>query len=222
MDLVIVTIAPIIIIAFYIYFRDKYEKEPISLLLLSLLAGGLIVIPIVLISFLIKPLGDSLTGFYKVTFDAFMVAAFVEEGFKYLAVYILIWRNKNFNEKFDGIVYAVFVSLGFALVENIMYVMDGGINTGILRAFTAVPFHALAGVIMGFYFGIARFKREDRRSDLMKAFIFPVLFHGLYDFFLMAENVLFLLLWIPLLIYLWRNAFRKMKKHSEDSVFKDN
>lgn len=222
MSLLIVSIAPIVIIAFYIYFRDKYEKEPFGLLLLSLLAGGLIVIPIVLIGTLLRPLGDSLSGLYKAGFEAFVMAAFIEEGLKYLAVYLLIWRNRNFNEKFDGIVYAVFISLGFALVENIMYVFEGGLATGLLRAFTAVPFHAVDGVIMGFYFGIARFKKDDKEADLIKAFLLPFLFHGLYDFFLMSENVLFLILWLPLLIYLWRNAMKKIRKHSADSVFKNN
>ncbi|MBT4337687.1 MAG: PrsW family intramembrane metalloprotease [Bacteroidetes bacterium] len=221
MTLLLVSIAPIIIIAFYIYFRDKYEKEPIGLLLLSLLSGGLIVIPILLLGSLLKPLGETLSGLYQAGFDAFIMAAFIEEGFKFLAVYLLIWKNKNFNEKFDGIVYAVFVSLGFALVENIIYVFSNGLSTGLLRASTAVPFHAIDGVIMGFYFGIARFKMINKSSNLAKAFILPFIFHGLYDFFLMSQNVVFLLLWIPLLVYLWRNAFKKMKLHSQSSVFND-
>jgi RsiW-degrading membrane proteinase PrsW (M82 family) len=220
MNLLFISIAPVVIIAFYIYFRDKYEKEPLGLLLLSLLSGALIVIPILIVGSFLQPLAERLSGYTKAGFDAFILAAFIEEGFKFLAVYLLVWRNKNFNEKFDGIVYAVFVSLGFALVENLLYVFSSGMTTGLLRAVTAVPAHAIDGVIMGFYFGIARFKVDDRSPELIKAFLMPFIFHGLYDFFLMTENAVFLLLWIPLLVYLYKNAFLKMKKHINDSVFK--
>jgi len=114
MTLLLVSIAPVIIIAIYIYYRDKYEKEPIGLLLRGLLFGCLIMIPILIIEHLLGLASSHLSGIPKAAFDAFIIASVTEEGFKFLAVYLLIWKNKNFNEKFDGIVYAVFVSLGFA------------------------------------------------------------------------------------------------------------
>jgi len=220
MDLLLVSIAPVVIIAFYIYFRDKYEKEPIGLLLLSLLAGALIIIPILVFESLLSKLSPASPIIAKAAYEGFIVASFTEEGFKLLAVLILIWKNSNFNEKFDGIVYAVFVSLGFAAIENLGYVLPGGLHVGFLRAITAVPFHAIMGIIMGFYLGQAKFDRYFKSENIIKAFLLPFVFHGVYDFCLMSENVIFLLLWIPFLIYLWKDVFRKMKSHSNDSVFK--
>lgn len=212
--LLILSLAPVLIIAFYIYFRDKYEKEPFGLLLMSLLAGGVIIIPVLMVDKLLEYI---ISFFFTETgpaYTAFVSAGMVEEGFKFLAVFVLVWKNPNFNEKFDGIVYAVFVSLGFAMVENMMYVFQGGIQTGILRAVTAVPFHALVGVSMGFYFGLAKFQPEKRKGLLLKAFLFPFFFHGLYDYCIMSNRPLFLLLWLPLLVYLYINAFKKLKKLS--------
>jgi protease PrsW len=222
MSLLLIAIAPVLIIAFYIYFRDKYEKEPIGLLLLSLLAGAVIVIPVLLTGILLNYLLVNTTLLSTPFYKAFISAGLVEEGFKYLAVFLLIWQNKNFNEKFDGVVYAVFVSLGFALVENILYVVSGGFSTGLLRAFTAVPLHAMVGVIMGFYFGLARFDPAHRRFLLFKALLFPVIFHGLYDFFIISGKPVFILLWIPLIVYLWIDSFKKMKKLVKASVYRDD
>ena len=125
-------------------------------------------------------------------------------------------------EKFDGIVYAVFISLGFALVENILYVFgdSDGASVGILRAVTAVPAHALFGVVMGYHFAIAKFEPSHRAIEFVLALAFPILLHGLYDFWLMSENGYLLLLFIPYVIVLWIFGFKRMKTHSDDSVFK--
>lgn len=224
MDLILLASAPIFIILFYIYYRDKYEKEPIGLLIKSLIAGMLICIPILFAenwaSDLLTPLRTNLirTAFW----DAFFVASFWEETFKMLAVMLLVWRNKNFNERFDGIVYAVFVSLGFALVENIMYVFNtnNGIQTGLMRAFTAVPAHAMFGVMMGYHLGLARFIRKKRLLHLFHAFFYPFLFHGLYDFVLMSQNEWLLLTFAPLMVYLYIRIKKRLLQHSENSVFK--
>ncbi|MGQ1910550.1 PrsW family glutamic-type intramembrane protease [Marinifilum sp. RC60d5] len=92
--------------------------------------------------------------------DAFLMAALGEETFKLLPVYILVCKNPNFNEQFDGIVYAVFVSLGFALAENIMYVFLNEINAGIAKVFAAIPAHAMFGIMMGYYLGLAKFSKK--------------------------------------------------------------
>lgn len=224
MDLILIASAPIFIILFYIYYRDKYEKEPIKLLLKSLIAGMFICIPIIFAeqwaSHLLTPLKTNLitTAFW----DAFFVASFWEESFKLLAVMLLVWRNKNFNERFDGIVYAVFVSLGFALVENIMYVLntENGIQTGIARSVTAVPAHAMFGVMMGYHLGLARFIAKYRILHLFNAFFYPFLFHGLYDFILMSQNKWLLLTFAPLMVYLYLRIKKRLLQHSKDSVFR--
>jgi RsiW-degrading membrane proteinase PrsW (M82 family) len=223
MELLMLSLAPIFIIGFYIYFRDKWEKEPIKLLLLALLFGGLTVIPILLVdSFIVEPFGENLVDLPKAAFDAFLVAALVEELFKFLALYLLIWKSSEFNENFDGIVYAVFISLGFALVENILYIFSSndGASVGILRSVTAVPAHALFGVAMGYHFALAKFEPTKRTYEIFLALLVPILLHGFYDFWLMSQNGFFLLLFIPYVIGLWVFGFKRMKTHSETSVFK--
>ena len=223
MTLLILSFAPVLIILLYIYYRDKYEKEPLSLLIKGLFAGMLIVLPVSaseeVAMLIINP-----TGFSQIPsafFTAFLIAALIEEGFKYLAVYLLIWKNKEFNERFDGIVYAVFVSLGFALIENIMYIFsnENGVAVGVTRALTAVPAHAIFGILMGYHLGLARFDIKNRSKHLINAFFYPFLFHGLYDFILMSELQLLLLLFIPLLGYMYYRANKRMKTLSEMSVF---
>jgi len=223
MNLIIAALAPVVIILFYVYFRDKYEKEPIGLLLVSLLVGGIIVIPVVFVERLISsqnPFTEGVNPIGNAAYTAFLVAALVEEGFKFLALYLLIWRNKNFNEKFDGIVYAVFISLGFAGVENIMYVAGGGMDVAFTRAITAVPAHALFGIRMGYYFGIAHMYEELRSSHLKLAFIYPLVLHGIYDFILMTGFNWLWLVFVPYLVYLYFEGFKKMKIISDTSIFR--
>ena len=135
---------------------------------------------------------------------------------------ILFWSNHNFNEKFDGIVYAVFIALGFAAIENIMYVFRGGYNVGYVRALTAVPAHALFGTVMGYYFGHARFYPKRRTYNLFLAFLMPFIWHGLYDFLVMSQRQSLLLVFIPLLVYFWINGFRKLGQYSKASIFRND
>jgi protease PrsW len=221
MSLLLVSFAPIILILIYINYRDKYEKEPLGLLLKALAFGAFITLPILLIEVglgeMIKFSNTIAAAFY----DGFVVAAFTEELFKYLAFLIIIWRNRNFNELFDGIIYAVFISLGFAAIENFFYVFGKGGGVGVLRAFTAVPAHALFGITMGYYFGMARFNEETSKKYLWFALLVPIVLHGFYDFFLMSGNGWLFLTFIPFIIYLWIAGFKKIRQHSENSVFKN-
>ncbi len=155
-------------------------------------------------------------------YNAFLVAGFTEELFKFLALYLLIWKNPNFNEKFDGIVYAVFISLGFAAIENIMYVSSGGAGVALTRAVTAVPAHALFGITMGYFFGIAHMDPARRNAYLARAFAVPFVLHGAYDFILMSKEPFMLLLFIPFLIWLYISGFKKMRVISEGSILRKN
>lgn len=220
--LLLLALAPVIIIALYIYFRDKYEKEPIQLLLLSLLAGGIIVIPISYAEKLILAIGNDFEGVISGGWDAFMVAALCEEAFKFIALYLLIWRNRAFNEKFDGIVYATFISLGFAGVENVIYVFGNGISTGLTRAITAVPAHAIFGISMGFFFGLAKFYPKKRSNYLKISFLLPFLLHGVYDFILMAGLNYLFILFVPFIVYLWIFGFKKMKNLNNRSIYRND
>lgn len=223
-NLLLIAVAPVFIILVYIYYRDKYEKEPLNLLFEGLVAGGVIVFPIVYFEQLINPIGSNLPPIYSAAWTAFMVAALIEELFKYFAVYILIWKNPNFNERFDGIVYGVFVSLGFALVENISYVFGNpeGLRVALLRAVTAVPAHAMFGVMMGYWFGLAKFVPSKRRQYMFSAFSFPFLFHGIYDFILMSGKNYLLIFFIPLIVYMFFRARKRIRRLEAKSFFNPN
>jgi protease PrsW len=220
MAILFASLAPVFIILFYIYFRDKYDKEPAALLIKALLLGIVIVIPVIFVERLLQYLMPPLGHVGEAAYNAFVVAGSTEELFKFLALYLLVWKSPSFNEKFDGIVYAVFVSLGFAGVENVLYVLDGGVQIALTRALTAIPAHAIFGITMGYYLGIAHMYKELRGKYLGRALLVPVILHGLYDFILMVEIGWLLLLFIPYVITLYIMAIKKIKLLSDTSIFK--
>ncbi len=222
MTLVFLSLAPVFIILFYIYFRDKYEKEPWVLLIQALALGVFLAFPVIFIEKLLSYVGKNFAGMARPFWDAFMVASFSEEGMKLLALFFLIWKNKAFNDKFDGIVYATFISLGFAGIENVLYVTGYGYATAFSRALTAVPAHALFGISMGYFFGLARFYPKKRKKYLWLSFLIPFVFHGAYDFILMAGNSWLLLSFLPFIVFMWISGFRRMKSLSQQSVFRDD
>ena len=220
MAVLLASLAPVFIILFYIYFRDKYDREPLGMLIKALLLGIVIVIPVIFVERMLMTMMPQSSKVAEAAYHAFVVAASTEELFKFLALYLLVWKNPNFNEKFDGIVYAVFVSLGFAGVENVLYVMDGGMQTALTRALTAVPAHAIFGITMGYYLGIAHMYRELKGKYLARALLVPILLHGIYDFILMVEIGWLLLLFIPYVVLLYIMGMKKMKVLSDASIFK--
>lgn len=221
MNLLLIATAPVFIILAYIYYRDKYEREPLSVLFEGLVAGGVIVFPVIYLERIIQAAGPGIEGLGGAAYTAFLDAALVEELLKFFALYILIWKNPNFNEEFDGIVYAVFVSLGFALVENLGYVYQSeqGFHVGLMRAFTAVPAHAMFGVMMGYRLGLARFIPSKRLKYLTLALLVPMFFHGVYDFILMSQNQFLVLLFLPFVMYLLWRSLRRMKQIIPNSAF---
>jgi len=217
----------------YLYYRDKYEKEPLSSLTKAIAAGVLsaVLTIVVLMPFgeLAEmksglPLKDALTG-------AFLWAAIPEEIFKFLCLYIFIWKDRHFNEHYDGIIYAAFVSLGFAMFENFLYVFQLGMEVGIPRAIITVPAHALFGVIMGYYFSLAKFNPLRSWYYLFISLFFAILAHGIFNFLLMfssgisqidpAMSLVIFFVFFIFVIYLWRLGFLKIRKHLKVSKFKD-
>lgn len=191
MTLLLAAVAPILIIIIYIYLKDKYEKEPKRLILFSFLLGAIVSIVITTILYLVfdfvLPLPDDFS--IKQQFiKAFFLVALTEEFSKYVIVRYYCQPKHAFNEPFDGIVYAVMVSLGFAFTENIMYVFQGGYEVALLRAFTAVPAHATFGILMGYFMGKAKFNGK-RIPDNLLGLSLAIFFHGSYDFFLFIEFI---------------------------------
>lgn len=217
---------PVFLLGLYIYFRDA-NREPLKLVLRAFF-GGILVVPIVLLAHYIFPTYI----FDQIPFlRAFISAATVEEVCKFLILYWIIWKREEFDEPFDGIVYAAFVGLGFAFIEDLMYIFESSnpLGTGIMRAFTAVPAHFFFGVIMGYNFGIAKFvPRAYRPWRILLAILLPIIFHGLYDYFLMQAEwlnqngnegaaSLFMVGFYVFDIILWRFAIRRIRKINEQN-----
>lgn len=190
MELLLLALAPAAAVIWYIYGRDKYEKEPLRLLILSFFLGVLSIFPAIIGSMLGEQFGFSISDNIFITFThAFIAVALSEEFAKFLFLRYVMFNRKEFNEPFDGIIYAVMIGMGFAAFENIMYVADGGYHTAVLRAFTAVPAHAAFGVIMGYFVGLAKFNPQNRQRLLLTGLFWAVVAHGAYDFFLMQQNL---------------------------------
>lgn len=227
MQLLILAIAPVFLIILYIYYKDKYEKEPKRLLFYSFLLGAIVSILVTTILYVISdytfPIAiEGNTSVLQLFIKAFFIVALIEEFSKYIIVRYFAQPRKEFNEQFDGIVYAVMVSMGFAATENIMYVLQGGVQTAVLRAFTAVPAHATFAVIMGYFMGKAKFSNNRKTLNLLGLFL-AIIFHGAYDFFLFLEFIPGI--WIGAFISLFIGLFlsrKAIKKHSNNSRFKDS
>lgn len=207
-----IALAPIVVILTYIYIKDKYNKEPLWMLFFSILGGMISIAAVLITAPILADIAvyfiDVETAFYR----AFLEAGFLEELFKYLVLIIFIWPSKDFDEEFDGIVYAVYVSMGFALVENIMFVFGYGLSAGVLRAVTAVPAHAIFAISMGYYLGLAKFLPKKRSLYLILAFVSAWLMHGFYDYFIMAGYKWLLLVFIVYLIWMYIFGFKRIKK----------
>ena len=191
LSLLTLALAPGIAIACYIYFKDKYNREPIITLLITFLLGACSIIPAILIQRAAFPVLQRHFNFYAINFYviyAFGIVALSEEGCKFLVLRWYAWTRKAFDEPMDGIVYSVMASMGFATVENVMYVTKGGFTTGIVRMFLSVPAHASFAILMGYYAGIAKFASRFKTATLMAGFLLAAFFHGTFDFFLFLQN----------------------------------
>ena len=181
-----IAILPVAGLLIFIYFQDKYQKEPIKSLLKAFFGGWLAVLmDIGLVTTIEYSIGLFPILPETVFYDSFLTAAIPEELCKFLIFMIFIWRDKNFDEYFDGIVYATFIGLGFACIENIEYVFMYGFGAGVSRALFAVPGHFLFGVLMGYFLSLAKFTPEKRKKYIFLGLLFAIIAHGLYDWLLM-------------------------------------
>lgn len=196
MDPLLITIAvmPVIVLGIYIYTQDRFQREPLGMLIKAFFFGTLAIIPAIIMESnlsLYTPQGPIASGIYT----GYVVAGFSEELCKLFMLWLAVWFSPHFDEYFDGIVYAAFVALGFACFENFGYVFGQGsyaeaLVTGSVRAVLSVPGHFLFGVTMGYYFALAKFQPNRRFINLVKALLIPALLHGTFDALLMIpENI---------------------------------
>ncbi len=224
--LLFLSVLPAALLIIFIYRQDKYQKEPFKSLFKAFF-GGMLSVVFTIITVRIIDYTIGLIPYFNQTvfYDSFITAGIPEELCKFLVFMIFIWNDKNFDEYFDGIVYASFVSLGFATVENIMYVMPGGIGTGIVRALISVPAHFLFGVILGYFLSLAKFNSDKKGRYIIIGLLIAMAAHGLFDWLLMfsdrmggALSSFIYTFFIAGDVMLWRLGLRLIKKHQNNSL----
>jgi RsiW-degrading membrane proteinase PrsW (M82 family) len=235
--LLIAALLPVVILLLYVYRKDKMQPEPVGQIVRAFLLGFLTV-PL---SFVIS-IPSEMIGLYSeevyTVMDAFRIsffgAAIPEEAAKLFVLWLVLRKNKYFDEKMDGIVYAVCVSMGFAALENVTYLLsdiDSYIEIGVSRAFTAIPGHFCFGVVMGYYYSLAALENKNKQRNRILTFAAPVIVHGLYDSILFAtepvidsistidENVVLFVslsltsLFIYFCFKMWKFGSLKIKQH---------
>ena len=185
--LLLLAILPVFLLCFFIYKKDV-NGEPSGLLAKMFIFGFLSAIPVVIGEMLLGNFfpTDGEKNFIILFINVFISVALIEEGFKWLVVKIFGYNNKEFDEVYDVIVYSVFASLGFACIENILYVISGGVSTAILRALLSVPGHMCFGVIMGYFLSQAKVNQVNgnsglRTKNMVFSILLPALAHTVYD-----------------------------------------
>ena len=193
--LIIIAVLPALVLLGFIYMRDRKEKPPVKLMVLLLALGAGTIIPAAIAEFIGQLIVAQTDTDHQTMLLVlcFLVIGIVEELGKYLVTVCTTWKSREFQHSYDGVIYMVCASLGFAILENILYVASGGIGTGILRAFTAIPLHCTVGVIMGALYAKGREAayagdRAGMIGFMAWAYIVPVFIHGLYDYLVMAAS----------------------------------
>ena len=188
--LLLLAFLPGIALAIYIYLRDRQEPEPSGMLLISIIYG-------VLSYFMALGLGYLLHNFIYVPDDswisqairAFLFVGLLSEGMKFLFLRGVIFYSKNFNQPFDGIVYAVMIGIGYGTTENILYVLNTDVDTAVVRIITTVPAQAVFSVIMGFFLGQAKMNPNRNFLFSLLALLLAAFAHGYYDYFLHYSHI---------------------------------
>ena len=225
--ILLISLLPVVILVYYIYHKDKKSPEPTGQLVKAFLWGILSVPLSLCISIPLGLIGvypTEATSILGSVSAAFFGAAIPEEIAKFFMLWLVLRKNPYFDEKMDGIVYAVCVSLGFAALENIMYLISNAeayLSVGIARAIFAVPGHFCFGILMGYYYSLAKFYPKSATKNKVLVLIAPIIAHGLYDSILFILNVTPAISGILLIVFLifchkmWKYGSKKIKEHLE-------
>ncbi|UNK20495.1 glutamic-type intramembrane protease PrsW [Paenibacillus sp. N3/727] len=211
-------LAPGLALLTYFYLKDRYDQEPLHIVVKIFLLGFLIVFPVMILQRgMILWFGDN------PVVNSLIISAGVEEFLKWFVLYHLIFNHIEFDEPYDGILYATAISLGFATVENVMYAWYSQAAFGpmMIRALLPVSGHAMFGVIMGYYIGHAKFTDgKSSRGFLLLSLLLPWMWHGLYDLILSMMTHYWLWFIIPLMVLLWYGGMGKISRANNRSPFR--
>ena len=194
-NVIALAVLPALILLFYTYQQDKMQREPLKMIGKGFLWGCLSVFCSFFISVPSMNLGlfpTEIHSFWDAFRTAFFGAAIPEETAKLFCLWMFLRKNPYFDERMDGIVYAVCIGMGFAAFENIEYLFAAGtdwVTTGIGRSLTAIPGHFGFAVIMGYFFSLNHFDRYRAPGAAVKMWLYPVLAHGIYDTVAMMAEV---------------------------------
>ncbi|MCR5542959.1 MAG: PrsW family intramembrane metalloprotease [Eubacterium sp.] len=210
-----IAIIPAVALMIFIYLQDSHEKEPLGLLLGIFGLGILSAIPAIILEKIAEIIIDLIFGgmpMLRLAISAFFGVAIIEEGVKFIAAYLPTWRNRHFNYKFDGIVYCIAGSMGFAAIENVLYLVQQYyldntqiISMGVQRGLLAIPAHGMCAIFMGYYYGNAKYAKSygDRagcRGFLIKGYLIACSLHAFYDFCLFTGNPILYLLFLVFVV----------------------
>ncbi|UOQ50624.1 glutamic-type intramembrane protease PrsW [Gracilibacillus caseinilyticus] len=209
--LISVSIAPAFALMSFFYLKDKYELEPVYAIFRTFIYGALLVFPIMFIQYAFQEEGIGQTPF----FQSYFIYGLFEEFFKWFIFMFTTYKYSKFDTVYDGIVYGAAISLGFATLENILYLFAHGIEFAIGRALFPVSSHALFGVIMGYYLGRAKFAKRYTPLLICLAFLIPAFLHGTYDFILEIIQKRWIYGLMPFMVILWLLGLRKVKIANE-------
>jgi len=218
--LVSLSISPGIFIMIFIYNLDSEDQEPLWLLALCFIFGAInLHLDVDILEFIFGFINMN-NIFLQVGGEALTVAI-TEEMLKFIVVILIIYPNKAFDEPFDGIVYSVFVGMGFATAENLTFVLQGDTSIALFRMLSAIPAHFVFAVIMGYYLGIAKSKKKNEFFYISLSIIIPITLHAFYDYFLYLDFVPGL--WVGGILTLIVSLFfakNAIMEHLESSPYK--
>ncbi|SDP44428.1 glutamic-type intramembrane protease PrsW [Halobacillus aidingensis] len=207
MAILTAAISPAVAIMTFIYLSKRIELEPLPLIIRMFIIGVIMVFPIMFIQYAFETENVFHSSFLK----SFFLAELLEEFFKWFFLLFVAYRHSDFDHHYDGIIYGVAVSLGFATIENIIYIFQNGIEIAILRAVFPVSSHALFGLIMGYYMGKAKFRTNRSNWCLALGLVIPVGLHVIYDYIITVKEMTWMYWITPFMIILWLIGLRKIK-----------
>lgn len=202
-----VAFAPGLALFSFFYLRNQLATEPRKTLIQTFIYGAILTFPMLFLQYVLRS-----EELFKYPFvQDILLTSILEEFFKWLIILLVIYHHIEFNDPYDGVLYGVVISLGFATVENVMYLMSYGVDTGLLRAILPVSSHGLFGVVMGYYFGKAKFNESNNKKVyIVLALTIPILLHIVYNAIFISENH-WIYVMIPFMLFLWWFSLRKAK-----------